>query len=248
MFILRNNQTPELQYYYARCKSLVREIWRSFAREKDILWCKASKTPRSRTPKVNLFAYSLEPTKPDGEEGEDQDEIDQENGDSKHEITACQLIHRFLCHYQSSLCLNLHQRHFSYIKDMNTYSKSYCCSRCGTFPKHVSMLHRHERTFKAKVQYQFPGGTYRTPPTIFQLLEDERFTIPRHLKYFPYRATFDFECMLNPMTGLIDTEKLTWDAKHIPLSASVCSNVPVYDQPKCCVSDGDSKQLVKETI
>ena len=183
VFILRNNQTPELQYYYARCKSLVREIWRSFAREKDILWCKASKTPRSRTPKVNLFAYSLEPTKPDGEEGEDQDEIDQENGDSKHEITA-QLIHRFLCHYQSSLCLNLHQRHFSYIKDMNTYSKSYCCSRCGTFPKHVGMLHRHERTFKAKVQYQFPGGTYRTPPTIFQLLEDEHFTIPRHLKYF----------------------------------------------------------------
>ena len=29
---------------------------------------------------------------------------------------------------------------------------------------------------------------------------------------------------------------------------SVCSNVPDYDQPKCFVSDGDSKQLVKEML
>ena len=110
------------------------------------------------------------------------------------------------------------------------------------------MLNRHERTCEAKVHYQFPGGAYKTPPTIFQLLEDEGFTIPDHLKYFPYRATFDFECMFSPTTGLNDTEKLTWNTKHIPLSVSVCSNVPDYDQPKCFVSDGDSKQLVKEMI
>ena len=110
------------------------------------------------------------------------------------------------------------------------------------------MLNRHERTCEAKVSYQFPGGAYKTPPTIFQLLEDEGLTVPEHLKFFPYRATFDFECMFTPETDLNDTEKLTWDAKHIPLSVSVCSNVPDYDQPKCFVSDGDSKQLVKEML
>ena len=27
------------------------------------------------------------------------------------------------------------------------------------------MLHRHERTFEAKVRYAFPGGAYKTPTT-----------------------------------------------------------------------------------
>ncbi|KAJ7361945.1 hypothetical protein OS493_014592 [Desmophyllum pertusum] len=147
-----------------------------------------------------------------------------------------------------TLYLNLYQHHFSYINDLKKYSKSYCCSRCGKFWKHVGMLHRHERTCEAKVQFKFPGSAYKTLPTIFQLLEDDGFTIPEHLKYFPYRDTFDFECMFSSTTGLNDTEKLTWDAKHIPLSVSVCSNVPEYDQPKCFVSDGDSKQLVKEMV
>ena len=85
-------------------------------------------------------------------------------------------------------------------------------------------------------------------PTIFQLLEDKGFTIPTQLEYFPYRATFDFECMFSYHISLNNTEKLSWNAKNIPLSVSVCSNVPNYDQAKCFVSDGDSKQLVKEIV
>ena len=194
---------------------------------------------------VNISVYSLEPTKPDGDEGEEDREKEEE--DFAPEIAA-QLIHHSLCHYPSTLYLNLYQNHFSYIKDLKKYAKSYSCSRCGTLWKHVGKLNRHERICEAKVSYQFPGGAYKTPPTIFQLLEDEGLTVPEHLKFFPYRATFDFECMFTPETDLNDTEKLTWDAKHISLSVSVCSNVPDYDQPKCFVSDGDSKQLVKEML
>ena len=54
--------------------------------------------------------------------------------------------------------------------------------------------------------------------------------------------------MFTAETELNNTEKLTWNSKHIPLSVSVCSNVPHYDQPNCFVSDGDSKQLVKEML
>ena len=110
------------------------------------------------------------------------------------------------------------------------------------------MFNHHEWTREAKVHYQFPGGAYKTPPTIFQLLEDEGLIIPDHLKIFPYRATFDFKCMFTAETELHNTEKLTWNSKHIPLSVSVCSNVPDYDQPKCFASDGDSKRLVKEML
>ena len=81
---------------------------------------------------VNLFVYCQEPSKPDGEEGE-EDMIKEDKG-STTEIAA-QLIHRSLCHYPSTLYLNLYQNHFSYIKDIKKYAKSYCCSRCGTYWK-----------------------------------------------------------------------------------------------------------------
>ena len=56
---------------------------------------------------VNIFVYSLEPTKPDGEEGEE---------DNTEEDIVAQLIHRSLCHYPSTLpqpvpeSLFVHQR------------------------------------------------------------------------------------------------------------------------------------------
>ena len=90
---------------------------------------------------VNIFVYSLEPTKPDGEEGEE--DIEKEEEDFAPEIAA-QLIHRSLCHYPSTLYLNLYQNHFSYIKDLKKYAKSYSCSRCGTLWKHVGMLNHQE--------------------------------------------------------------------------------------------------------
>lgn len=83
---------------------------------------------------------------------------------------------------------------------------------------------------------------------MFQLLEDEGFTIPQHLKYFPYRSTFDMESMFSSTTGLKNTEKLSLDAKHIPLSVRVCSNIPDFDQTQFFVSEGDSTQLVTDKV
>ena len=78
---------------------------------------------------VNIFVYALEPTKPDGGEGDEN--IEKEEEDFAPEIAA-RLIHRSLCHYPSTLYLNLYQNRFSYIKDLKKYAKSYSCSRCGT--------------------------------------------------------------------------------------------------------------------
>jgi len=87
------------------------------------------------------------------------------------------------------------------------------------------------------------------PPTIFQLLEDEGFPVSEDLKYFlKYLLKYYFECIVNPKPGLENSKKFTWNAKHIPLSVSVCSSIPEYDQPKCFVSDRDSKQHVRAMI
>ncbi|KAK3705281.1 hypothetical protein QZH41_008170 [Actinostola sp. cb2023] len=187
---------------------------------------------------INIAVYSLEPDNSDENEAEDLD---------RPEIIA-HLVQRSHRHFTTTLNLNLYKHHFSYIKSLPRYSKSYRCSRCDKYWKHVGMLHRHERTCEAKVRYRFPGSTYKTPKTIFDLLEDEGIAIPESYRYFPYRATFDFECMLNREECPNDTKKLSWVAKHIPLSASVCSNVPSYYKPQCFVTDGDSKDLVKHMI
>ena len=95
----------------------------------------------------------------------------------------------------------------------------------------------------------FPGGAYKVPQTIFDLLEDEGIHIPEDLKYFPYRATFDFECYFKKEDQHPrNTAKLTWEAEHVPLSVSVCANVPGYDQPKCFVSSGSAKEMIKQFI
>ena len=46
---------------------------------------------------------------------------------------------------------------------------------------------------EATVRNVFSGSAYKVPKNIFDLLADERIHIPEELKYFPYRATSDFE-------------------------------------------------------
>ena len=127
--------------------------------------------------------------------------------------------------------LNLYENHFSYIKDLAQYSKSFCCSRSGKYWK------------------KYPGGAYHVPKTVFQDLK-EGIIIPEEARYFPYRATFDFQCYFNKekTQELRNTDKLNWESAHVPLSASVCGNVPGYQAPKCFVTDGDPNRLISEFI
>ena len=45
-----------------------------------------------------------------------------------------------------------------------------------------------------------------------------------------------------------NTAKLTWEAEHIPLSVSVCSNVPGYEPPKCFVSSGSTSEMIQQFV
>ena len=63
------------------------------------------------------------------------------------------------------------------------------------------------------------------------------------LRYYPYRATFDFECWFDTEQLSSDSE-VHWVARHVPLSVSVASNVPGHERVKCLVTNGDSNKLV----
>ena len=74
--------------------------------------------------------------------------------------------------------------------------------------------------------------------------------VPEEWRYFPYHATFNFECYFDKEKAqeLKNTEKLTWQSAHVPLSVSVCSNVPGYQAPKCFVLEGDSDLLLEAFV
>ena len=164
-------------------------------------------------------------------------------------MTTAELVRRSMGHYTETMYLNLYEAHFSYIKDIRMYSHSYKCSKCEqALWKSPYHLHRHESTCEAGVNRIYKGGVYRPPASIFERLDDEGIIVEDVLRYYPYRATFDFECYFDRDNVPADTNTLQWSARHVPLSVSVASNVPGYEPAQCYVTDGDSDKLVADMM
>ena len=114
--------------------------------------------------------------------------------------------------------------------------------------KYPAWLERHELTCEAGVRHVYNGGVYHTTPSVFQRLDDEGITVVDTLRFYPYRATFDFECFFDGENLPVDSDRVQWIARHVPLSVSVASNVPGHETPHCYVTDGDSDKLVSSMM
>ena len=163
--------------------------------------------------------------------------------------TMAELVRRSPAQYQETMYVNLHESHYSYIQDIGKYCHSYRCRKCGdSLWKRPWELHRHESTCEAGVRHVYNGGVYHPPPSVFERLDDEGIVVDEGLRYFPYRATFDFECYFSDERLPVNSDKLQWSARHVPLSVSVASNVPGYEPAQCYVTDGDSDKLVADMM
>ena len=176
---------------------------------------------------TNVCVYSL--VKPDGEDGQ----------------TTAELVRRSVCKYPDTLYLNLHETHFSFIQDLRMYCHSYRCRKCGdSLWKDAWKLRNHESTCTGGVRRVYPGGVYHSTQSVFERLDDENIRVAESLRYYPYRATFDFECWFDTEQLPSDSDQVHWVARHVPLSVSVASNVPGHEQVTCLVTDGDTNKLV----
>ena len=163
--------------------------------------------------------------------------------------TTAELVRRSMGHYTETMYLNLYETHFSYIKDIRMYSHSYKCSKCEqALWKTPQDLLRHERTCEGGIRRVYKGGVYRPPSSIFERLDDEGIIVEDVLRYYPYRATFDFECYFDRDNLPADTNTLQWSARHVPLSVSMASNVPGHEDAQCYIINGDSNKLVEEMV
>ena len=103
-------------------------------------------------------------------------------------------------------------------------------------------------TCEACVRHVYSGGVYHNTPSVFQRLDDEGITVVDTLTFYPYRATFDFECFFDGKNLPADTDRVQWIARHVPLSVNVASNVPGHETPHCYVTDGDSDKCVSSMM
>ena len=164
------------------------------------------------------------------------------------EVSA-QLVRRSLRKHADTMYVNLHETHFFYIRDIKAYTKSYRCRKCGdSLWKRPSRLEAHETTCEGDTRRIYNGGVYHPIPSVFQRLDDEGIHVVDILRFYPYRATFDFECFFNGENLPTVTDHVQWVARHVPLSVSVASNVPGYEASRCFVTDGNSKKWVEDMM
>ena len=163
--------------------------------------------------------------------------------------TMAELVRRSPAQYQETMYVNLHESHYSYIQDIGKYCHSWRCRNCETsLWKCPYDLHRHERTCTEGIKRIYKGGVYRPPSSVFERLDDEGVVVSDSLRFYPYRATFDFECFFTGDNLPANSDKLQLSARHVPLSVILASNVPGYEPAQCYVTDGDSDKLVADMM
>ena len=132
---------------------------------------------------------------------------------------SAKLVRRSLGKHADTVFVNLYKAHFSYIRDMKKFSHSYMCRKCGeTLWRYPSKLKIHESACEGGIRRVYKGGVYHPTPSVFQRLEDEGIHVVDDLRYYPYRATFDFECFFDGKNLPNATDHVEWVARHVPLS------------------------------
>ena len=71
---------------------------------------------------------------------------------------------------------------------------------------------------------------------------------PKVIDFTLIFSVYDFECILSKKNLPPNTPLLEHQSKHIPLSCSLCSNIPGFRSPTCYISDGNSLNLVQKVI
>ena len=116
------------------------------------------------------------------------------------------------------------------------------------------------------MKHTFPGGKYSKSKSIFDRIEElyndlikkQKTYILYHKfnpvvvneddKYYPYECAFDFEAMLKKIEIKDNEKKLQITSEHVPVSVSIFSNVPEYDNKPIFICDSNLKKLIKNFV
>ena len=150
--------------------------------------------------------------------------------------------------YSETMRLNLHENHLSLITDFEKCCRMFKCTRCDKLWTDRCNFTRHTKTCSATVRESYPGGIYKNTPSIFEKLEDIGICVSQNIRHYPFYACFDFECYFSTESLPSNGEMLLFEARHVPLSGGIASNIPGYEEAVCCISDGNESDLVKKMV
>ena len=144
--------------------------------------------------------------------------------------------------YKPLMNCSLYEHHFSYIKSVNVYCKSYPCAVCAKLFRKLSALKQHLKSDCGNVRHTFPGGVFCSKVDIFALLIAEGIVVADKIpRYFEHWMCWDMESFQIPTTSAIaadvpnlpvSTTSMTYTAYHGIMSSSVISNVESYLEPR----------------
>ena len=170
--------------------------------------------------KVNIFVYELE------------------------EFPAvATLLRRSPSIHKHNVYMNEFSGHFSLIRNIKLYTKSFKCWKCDyIFPTSWDCI-RHEKRCELHSKYVYPGGEYSPSKNIFQRLELLGIVVPHEDRFYPFRAAFDIECYFprSKKDGI-------WLVEHALLSIATYSNIPGHQEKKFWANEGDSAKLVEKFV
>ena len=156
-----------------------------------------------------------------------------------------QIVYTSLGQYPGkTMQLNISGNHFSFIRDFELYSKKYQCKHCLKIWESFKSCKRHSSSCESKDKFVYPGSFVSIPQHMFDRLKEAGIEVEND--HYPWFIVYDFESLQRPVESTSDS-KLEYLREHIPVSVSVCSNVPDYTEPKCFVNR-DPDQLVQDML
>ena len=146
--------------------------------------------------------------------------------------------------FTSTMHIILHENHFMYIRNFDQTTLTFKCDKCNYIFKKLDHLERHEKNCTGTQQKQlYPGRVYQPELLPLELLKNQGINVnPRFV--YPWRISYDFESYQNPIHH--ETEKTLYSSEHVPLSVSICSNIPAFSKPRCFVTRGDPQALINQ--
>ncbi|KAJ8317503.1 hypothetical protein KUTeg_005407, partial [Tegillarca granosa] len=150
------------------------------------------------------------------------------------------------CRFDTTMYVNLYVNHLSYIISFPQFANKFQCSTCDRHFNHLGMFKTHQKICTNKTKYIYPGRFYKMPTTLFEKMDDFGITFPLEERTFPWFICFDFESILENVE-LQQSPNLQWKRKHVPISVSICSNVPEHTEP-LWVINSNQDYLVKTMV
>ena len=102
----------------------------------------------------------------------------------------------------------------------------------------------HTKTCQATVYNLFPGGIYKNLTTISKKLKEIGICVLPNKRFFPYFGCYKFEANIYRENLPRNGPKLSFEARHVPLSVGIATNVPNFENKVCFITNGDENNLV----